>query len=155
MSLKPGYKCNCIEGRYGRHCERVTYGFEELSYMAFPSLDSGTNDISMIFATTKPNALLVYNYGVQNGGRSDFVAIEVVKGKAVFSFGGARTSIASVSVGGPSGTLSNGDWHKVTATRNGRVMSLSVAKCTDNGDLCEDCRPGDRQCYSDDIGPTG
>lgn len=155
VGLKPGYKCNCLEGRYGRHCERVTYGFEELSYMAFPSLDSGTNDISMIFATTKSNALLVYNYGVQNGGRSDFVAIELVKGKAVFSFGGARTSIASVSVRGPSGTLSNGDWHKVTATRNGRVMSLSVAKCTENGDICQDCRPGDRQCYSDDIGPTG
>lgn len=155
VSLKPGYKCNCIEGRYGRHCERVTYGFDELSYMSFPSLDSGTNDISMIFATTKQNALLVYNYGVQNGGRSDFVAIEIVKGKAVFSFGGARTAIASVSVGGPFGTLSNGEWHKVTATRNGRVMSLSVAKCMDNGDICEDCRPGDSQCYSDDIGPTG
>lgn len=90
---------------------------------------------------------------MQSGGRSDFVAMEVVDGKAVFSYGGARTAITSIVVGGES--LSNGRWHKVTATRNGRVMSLSVSKCTDNGDVCEECRPGDTTCYSDEVGPTG
>lgn len=154
--LKPGgYTCTCADGRYGRHCERATYGFEELSFMEFPVLDSATNDISIIFATTKQNGILVYNYGNQSGGRSDFIAIEIIKGKAVFSFGGARTSITSVFVGGSEGNLANGNWHKVTATRNGRVMSLSVSKCTENGDICIDCRPGDSTCYSDDIGPTG
>lgn len=155
VSLKPGYKCSCADGRYGRHCERATFGFEELSYMTFPSLDAATNDISIIFATTKPNALLLYNFGTQSGGRSDFVAMEVIRGKAVFSFGGARTAITSIITAGIDGTLSNGKWHKITATRNGRVMSLSVAKCTDNGDICEECRPGDASCYSDDVGPTG
>lgn len=155
VSLKPGYKCSCVDGRYGRHCERATFGFQELSYMSFPALDAATNDISIIFATTKPDALLLYNYGTQSGGRSDFVAMEIVKSKAMFSFGGARTAITSVVTGGSDGTLSNGKWHKVTATRNGRVMSLSVARCTDNGDVCEECRPGDASCYSDDIGPTG
>lgn len=157
VSLKPGYKCSCTDGRYGRHCERATYGFQELSFMQFPALDAATNDISIVFATTKPDALLIYNYGVQSGGRSDFVSMEIVDGKAVFSYGGARTAVTSVVVGGssPSESLSNGRWHKVTATRNGRVMSLSVAKCTDNGDVCEDCRPGDATCYSDEVGPTG
>ncbi|CRL00705.1 CLUMA_CG013962, isoform A [Clunio marinus] len=157
VSLKPGYKCSCIDGRYGRHCERATYGFQELSFMQFPALDAATNDISIVFATTKPDALLVYNYGVQSGGRSDFVAMEVVEGKAVFSYGGARTAVTSIVVGGssPNESLSNGRWHKVTATRNGRVMSLSVSKCTDNGDVCEECRPGDSTCYSDEVGPTG
>lgn len=155
VSLKPGYKCSCADGRYGRHCERATFGFQELSYMTFPSLDPNTNDISIIFATTKPNALLLYNFGTQSGGRSDFVAMEVVHGKAMFSFGGSRTAITSVTTGGVDGTLSNGKWHKITATRNGRVMSLSVAKCTENGDVCEECRPGDASCYSDDVGPTG
>lgn len=156
VSLKPGYKCSCVDGRYGRHCERATYGFQELSYLAFSALDGATNDISIVFATTKPDALLIYNYGVQSGGRSDFVAMEVVAGKAVFSYGGARTAITSIVVGGfMNDSLSNGNWHKVTATRNGRVMSLSVAKCTDNGDVCEDCRPGDASCYSDEVGPTG
>lgn len=157
MSLKPGYKCSCTDGRYGRHCERATYGFHELSYMKFPALDAATNDISIVFATTKPDALLIYNYGIQSGGRSDFVAMEIVGGKAVFSYGGARTAVTSLVVGGASkdDSLSNGRWHKVTATRNGRVMSLSVSKCTDNGDVCEDCRPGDSNCYSDEVGPTG
>ena len=155
MSLKPGYKCSCVDGRYGRHCERATYGFQELSYLSFSALDGATNDISIVFATTKPDALLIYNYGVQSGGRSDFVAMEVVAGKAVFSYGGARTAITSIVVGGVmNDSLSNGKWHKVTATRNGRVMSLSVAKCTDNGDVCEECRPGDASCYSDEVGPT-
>lgn len=155
VSLKPGYKCSCADGRYGRHCERATFGFQELSYMTFPSLDPNTNDISIIFATTKPNALLLYNFGTQSGGRSDFVAIEVVRGKAMFSFGGSRTAITSVTTGGIDGILSNGKWHKITATRNGRVMSLSIAKCTENGDVCEECSPGDATCYSDDVGPTG
>ncbi|XP_052868798.1 cadherin-related tumor suppressor [Anopheles cruzii] len=159
VSLKPGYRCSCVDGRYGRYCEKTTFGFRELSYMAFPALDSATNDISVIFATTKPDALLVYNYGIQSGGRSDFVAMEVVNGRAVFSFGGARTAITSLVVGQPaagdSGSISNGEWHKITATRNGRVMSLSVSKCTENGDFCDDCRPGDSACYADDTGPTG
>ncbi|KAJ8926397.1 hypothetical protein NQ314_021183 [Rhamnusium bicolor] len=155
VSLKPGYKCSCTDGRYGRHCEKSTYGFNELSYMTFPSLDAATNDISFIFATTKPDALLMYNFGLQTGGRSDFVAVELVHGRAVFSFGGARTAITSVSVGGKANNLADGNWHKITATRNGRVVSLSVGSCTEQGDVCEECRPGDNSCYADDIGPSG
>lgn len=61
--------------------------------MTFASLDSSTNDIAIIFSTTKPNSLLVYNYGEQIGGRSDFVAIELIQGRATFSFGGVRTAV--------------------------------------------------------------
>lgn len=124
--------------------------------MTFPPLDATTNDISFVFATTKPDSLLVYNYGLQTGGRSDFIAIELVNGRAVFAFGGARTAITSVSVSGKSNNLADGSWHKITATRNRRVLSLSVASCSENGDVCEECRPGDSSCYAvigaDDIG---
>lgn len=155
VSMKPGYKCSCTDGRYGRHCEKSTFGFRELSYMTFPALDAATNDISFVFATIKPNSLLVYNYGLQTGGRSDFVAVELVNGRAVFSFGGSRTAITSINVGGTTNTLADGNWHKITATRNGRVVSLSVATCSENGDICEECKPGDTSCYADDIGPAG
>ncbi|KAH8260379.1 hypothetical protein KR026_010588 [Drosophila bipectinata] len=152
VSLKPGYKCNCSSGRYGRHCERFSYGFEPLSYMAFPSLDATSNDISIVFATTKANSLLLYNYGTPSGGRSDFLAIELVQGLAYFSTGAARTAITTVIAGRD---LADGGWHKVTATRNGRVMSLSVAKCTDSGESCAECTPGDTTCYANEVGPVG
>lgn len=155
VSLKPGYRCSCPDSRHGRHCEKSTFGFKELSYLTFPPLDASTNDISMIFATTKPDALLIYNFGAQTGGRSDFVALELVNGKAVFSYGGARTAITSVTVSDSKTSLANGEWHKVTATRNGRVISLSVGSCTENGDTCQDCKPGDSSCYANDIGPAG
>lgn len=153
QSLKPGYKCSCPHGMHGRHCDQTSHGFSDLSYLAFPPLDSNTNDIGITFATTKPNALLAYNYGVQTGGRSDFLALELRDGKAVFSYGGARTAITSVTINSES--LATGDWHRVTATRNGRVIALSVSTCQDNGDLCQECRAGDATCYAGDIGPAG
>ncbi|XP_043256897.1 cadherin-related tumor suppressor [Colletes gigas] len=151
---KPGYRCSCPEGRYGRHCERSTFGFEELSYMAFPALDSNTNDITIVFATTKPDALLLYNYAPQTGGRSDFVVLELMNGRVVFSYGGARSAITSITIK-TEHSVSDGEWRKVTATRNGRVVSLSVSMCREHGDICDDCRPGDGTCYADDVGPTG
>ncbi|KYN09067.1 Cadherin-related tumor suppressor [Trachymyrmex cornetzi] len=151
---KPGYRCSCPEGRYGRHCERSTFGFHELSYMAFPALDSNTNDITMVFATTKPDALLLYNYAPQTGGRSDFVVLELINGRVVFSYGGARSAITTVTIK-TERPVSDGEWHKVTATRNGRVISLSVSTCKEHGDVCDDCRPSDGTCYAGDVGPTG
>lgn len=155
ISLKPGYKCSCINGRYGKHCESSTFGFNELSFMKFPALDAATNDITLIFATTKPDSLLLYNYGAHTGGRSDFIAIELMSGKPVFSFGGARTSITSVSIVNSDKNLADGNWYKLTATRNGRVISLSATSCSDHGDVCMECRPGDTSCYADDTGQAG
>ncbi|XP_028982383.1 cadherin-related tumor suppressor [Diachasma alloeum] len=154
VGQKPGYKCSCPEGRYGRHCERSTFGFEELSFMSFPALDSNTNDITMVFATTKPDALLLYNYGPQSGGRSDFIVLELINGRISFSYGGARSAITSLQVSSGK-RLDDGDWRKITATRNGRVVSLSVSNCREHGDTCDDCKPGDVTCYADDVGPTG
>ncbi|XP_076252739.1 cadherin-related tumor suppressor fat isoform X2 [Rhynchophorus ferrugineus] len=156
VNLKPGYKCSCTEGRYGRHCEKATYGFDELSYMMFPALDATTNDISFVFATTKPNCLLIYNYGAETLGRSDFVAIELIAGRAVFSFGGSRTAITSINaVAKTSNSLADGNWYKITATRNGKVISLNVGTCKENGDICDDCRPTDGSCYMENSGDTG
>lgn len=152
ISLKPDYRCSCQSNFYGQHCEKSTFSFKELSYMTFPTLDATTNDISLTFSTNKPDALLVYNYGVQTGGRSDFVAIELSGGRPRFSFGGARTAITSISV---NKKVTDGKWYRVTATRNGRVVSLSVASCSKSGEVCKDCRPGDSSCYADDTGNTG
>ncbi|KAF4520029.1 hypothetical protein B566_EDAN007177 [Ephemera danica] len=152
VALKPGYKCSCPDTHYGQHCERSSFGFTSLSYMTFPALDAATNDISIVFSTGKQDALLVYNYGAQTGGRSDFVALQLVGGRVSFSYGGARTAVTTVSAGP---RVADGAWYKVTATRNGRVISLAVATCTEHGDSCNECRPGDVACYADDMGPAG
>ena len=120
--------------------------------MTFPTLDPTTNDISIVFSTNKPDALLVYNYGVQTGGRSDFVAIEINGGKPWFKYGGSRTEITNVTV---NKYVSDSNWYKVTATRNGRVMSLSVAECTNSGEICNQCDPIMGNCYADTVGLTG
>lgn len=155
IPLKPGYKCACVNGYYGQNCDKSAYSFNELSYMAFSELDATTNDISLVFATTKPNSLLAYNFGTQIGGRSDFISLELIGGKLVFSLGGAQTSITSLVVGKPGESFADGIWHKLTATRNGKVMALSVSKCRDSEEMCDECRVGDPSCYTDDIGPTG
>ena len=152
LSKKPNYQCKCPDNFYGTNCEKSTFGFGELSYMTFPSLDPNTNDVTITFSTTKPDCLLVYNYGEVSGGRSDFIAVELVQGRATFSFGGARTAITRISV---SKYLSNGRWFKVTATRNNRVASLSVEDCTESGEYCKQCLAGDESCFTKDIGDTG
>ncbi len=161
VPLKPGYRCNCPHGLHGRHCDKSTFGFGDLSYMTFAPLDANTNDISVTFATLKSDSLLAYNYGTQTGGRSDFVALELVNGKAVFSYGATRTAITSITVPPPQNSataadsLADGNWHKITATRNGRVVSLTVVLCAENGDTCQECKPGDVSCYTDNTGPSG
>jgi protocadherin Fat 4 len=120
--------------------------------MKFPALDSNTNDIEITFSSMKEDSLLVYNFGQQSGGRSDFIAIELVAGKAVFSFGGARTAITKITV---DKYLANGRWHKVTATRNNRVASLSVSDCAESGEFCKLCKAGDETCFAKDIGESG
>ena len=110
------------------------------------------NDISITFSTTKADSLLVYNYGDSSGGRSDFLAVQLVGGKATFSFGGARTAITQISV---NKYIADGRWFKVTATRNNRVASLSVEDCTESGEYCKLCQAGDDSCFTKRIGKTG
>jgi len=96
--------------------------------------------------------LLVYDYGEQTGGRSDFIAIQLVQGKPVFSYGGARTAISAITM---DNFLADGQWHRIIATRNSRVLSLTVSECRESGEVCEECKPGNPNCYVNDIGPTG
>nr|CAG4643690.1 EOG090X0007 [Lepidurus arcticus] len=154
VNLKPGYRCQCPDHFYGVHCDHSAFGLAPLSYLAFPALEPTTNDISITFATNQPDALLVYNFGLSTGGRSDFIAMELVNGKPRFRFGGTQTAIASLEV---DKYVADGKWYRLTATRNGRVGSLTVGQCAEAGEACQDCQAGDRSCSAGYSGttPTG
>ncbi|XP_053734547.1 protocadherin Fat 4 isoform X1 [Synchiropus splendidus] len=127
-----GYNCHCPFGVFGKHCELNSYGFEELSYMEFPSLDPNNNYIYIKFATLKSNALLMYNHDNQTGDKAEFLALEVFEGRMRFSFNlGSGTYKLMTMI-----KVSDGQFHTVIARRAGMAASLTV-------DLCgEDQEPG-------------
>uniref|UniRef100_A0A3B4CZQ3 Protocadherin Fat 4 n=1 Tax=Pygocentrus nattereri TaxID=42514 RepID=A0A3B4CZQ3_PYGNA len=132
QSRVEGYYCHCPFGVFGKHCELNSYGFEELSYMEFPSLDPNNNYIYIKFATLKENALLMYNHDNQTGDKAEFLALEIYEGKMKFSFNlGSGTYKLMTMV-----RVSDGQFHTIIARRAGMAASLTV-------DLCgEDQEPG-------------
>ncbi|XP_069781342.1 protocadherin Fat 4 isoform X2 [Narcine bancroftii] len=123
-----GYYCHCPFGVFGKHCELNSYGFEEMSYMEFPSLDPNNNYIYIKFSTIKENSLLIYNYDNQTGNKAEFLALEIVEGKMKFSFNlgsGAYRLMTTKRV-------SDGQFHTVVARRAELVASLTVDSCSED-----------------------
>ncbi|XP_062429972.1 protocadherin Fat 4 [Rhea pennata] len=126
------YYCHCPFGVFGNHCELNSYGFEELSYMEFPSMDPNNNYIYIKFATIKNNALLLYNYDNQTGERAEFLALEITEERLRFSYNlGSGTYKLTTAK-----KVSDGQFHTVIARRAGMAASLTVDSCS------EDQEPG-------------
>uniref|UniRef100_A0A3B4TVX1 Protocadherin Fat 4 n=1 Tax=Seriola dumerili TaxID=41447 RepID=A0A3B4TVX1_SERDU len=125
-----GYYCHCPFGVFGKHCELNSYGFEELSYMEFPSLDPNNNYIYIKFATLKSNALLMYNHDNQTGDKAEFLALEIIEGRMRFSFNlGSGTYKLMTMI-----KVADGQFHTVIARRAGMAASLTVDLCGDDQD---------------------
>ncbi|XP_072481071.1 protocadherin Fat 4 isoform X1 [Notamacropus eugenii] len=126
------YYCHCPFGVFGKHCELNSYGFEELSYMEFPSLDPNNNYIYVKFATIKSHALLLYNYDNQTGERAEFLALEIAEERLRFSYniGSGTYKLTTMK------KVSDGHFHTVIARRAGMAASLTVDSCS------EDQEPG-------------
>lgn len=106
-------------GVFGKHCELNSYGFEELSYMEFPSLDPNNNYIYIKFATLKSDALLMYNHDNQTGDKAEFLALEILEGRVSFSFNlGSGTYKLMTMM-----KVSDGQFHTVIARRAGMVRT--------------------------------
>ncbi|XP_078600673.1 protocadherin Fat 4-like [Branchiostoma floridae x Branchiostoma japonicum] len=119
------YSCRCGFGEKGDNCEITSYGFEEVSYMQFPVLDQRNNDIMIEFATVMTNALLLYNYDAEESDSSDFIALEIMEGKLRLSYQ-LGDGITRISV---EKNVADGQWHTVTARRNGKDGTLIVDNC--------------------------
>uniref|UniRef100_A0A8C9R1A2 Protocadherin Fat 4 n=1 Tax=Scleropages formosus TaxID=113540 RepID=A0A8C9R1A2_SCLFO len=125
QSRMDGYSCHCPFGVFGKHCELNSYGFEDLSYMEFPSLDPNNNYIYIKFATVKKDALLMYNYDNQTGEKGEFLALEIADGQMRFSFNlGSGTYKLTTTK-----KVSDGEFHTVIARRAGMAASLTVDLC--------------------------
>ncbi|XP_028600415.2 protocadherin Fat 4 [Podarcis muralis] len=122
-----GYYCHCPFGVFGKHCEVNSYGFEELSYMEFPSMDPNNNYIYIKFATIQSNALLLYNYDNQTGDRAEFLALEITEERLRFSYNlGSGTYKLTTAK-----KVSDGQFHTVIARRAGMAASLTVDSCSE------------------------
>lgn len=114
--------CSSSSGVFGKHCELNSYGFEELSYMEFPSLDPNNNYIYIKFATLSSNALLMYNHDNQTGDKAEFLALEIIDGQMRFSFNlGSGTYKLTTAM-----KVSDGQFHTVIARRAGMVRRTTV-----------------------------
>ncbi|MBZ3877696.1 Protocadherin Fat 4 [Sciurus carolinensis] len=126
-----GFTCVCktgYTGVFGKHCELNSYGFEELSYMEFPSLDPNNNYIYVKFATIKSHALLLYNYDNQTGDRAEFLALEIAEERLRFSYNLGSGSYKLTTMK----KVSDGHFHTVIARRAGMAASLTVDSCSEN-----------------------
>ncbi|MBN3325381.1 FAT4 protein, partial [Atractosteus spatula] len=123
-----GYICHCPFGVSGINCEEHSYGLEELSYMEFPPLDPRNNVFSLEFATVQENSLVVYNYASMTGSASEFLALEIVDGKVQLSYnlGNGTVRLKTEKI------VADGHFHKVLASRMGKVASLEVDSCSDD-----------------------
>ncbi|XP_024906692.1 protocadherin Fat 4 [Pteropus alecto] len=128
------YYCHCPFGVFGKHCELNSYGFEELSYMEFPSLDPNNNYIYVKFATIKSHALLLYNYDNQTGDRAEFLALEIAEERLRFSYnlGSGTYKLTTMK------KVSDGHFHSgflmLTGDLHGGQVaaSLTVDSCPEN-----------------------
>lgn len=127
ISSSKGPKCQCDFGGRGERCELTSIGFQALSYMKLPTLQSSKrktfNNITLQFATVERNALIFYNSDNKDSHSSTtFIALEIIEGLLRFSFnlGGGTARIVA------NGLVSDGQWHTVTAVRNKWVRNLYI-----------------------------
>nr|XP_006812462.1 PREDICTED: protocadherin Fat 4-like [Saccoglossus kowalevskii] len=122
-----GFTCECNFGERGDRCEFSSYSFLPMSYAQYESLGGATNWITMQFATTFENTLLLYNHDTNVGDKSEFIAIEVIDGKVWFSYnmGDGTTRVHTDKI------VSDGEWHEIIATRERLRGVLKIDGCTD------------------------
>ena len=120
-----GSKCNCPEGFDGANCELLSVSFSggssTSSYRAFHTLDhQGQGSISLDFATTQQDGLLLYSSQYQDGQSLDFIAAEIVDGfvRVSMSQGSGQRGVVLTS---ESVRVSDGRWHRVSIERSGKV----------------------------------
>nr|XP_002124308.4 protocadherin Fat 4 [Ciona intestinalis] len=128
------HTCVCQFGTTGRNCEVNSLGFEPLSYLGMPTLNSQSNTIFLEFATVSSSALILYNHGGNSSAL--FVAMELLRGTLRVSYSFNNIRIYRHSVGT---NLNNGIFHSVRFTLSQSGASINVDNCLITNDIAGDC----------------
>uniref|UniRef100_A0A182NV34 Protocadherin-like wing polarity protein stan n=1 Tax=Anopheles dirus TaxID=7168 RepID=A0A182NV34_9DIPT len=124
---------SCLSSGHGGHwppytktCELMSRSFSRNSFLTFPGLRQRHRfNIRVKFATVRDSGLLVYNgrYNEQH----DFIALEIIHGKVVFSFSlGDKVETVTVN---QQRKVSDGNWHTVEVKYFNRTVLLSLDNC--------------------------
>ncbi|XP_077997938.1 protocadherin Fat 4-like [Glandiceps talaboti] len=119
------FYCDCKFGERGEFCEFSSFSFMPLSYIKYPGISGSSLWISLQFATTSNNALLVYNYGSEKSADSKFIALEIINGQMWFSYN-IDVSLIRIST---TQVVSDGEWHTATATIDKTESILTIDQC--------------------------
>ncbi|XP_031558160.1 protocadherin Fat 4-like [Actinia tenebrosa] len=122
------FKCICDFGGRGDRCQYSSLGFAVVSYMKFPSIRSNNqdtyNNISLVFSTSTPDGLLLYNNDGTTDMDGDFISLEIVQGKIRFSYNLGFTPTPAVVV--VDKVVNDGKWHHVMVIRDKKTAQVEV-----------------------------
>ncbi|OQV21497.1 Cadherin-related tumor suppressor [Hypsibius exemplaris] len=158
------FRCQCTAGFTGRHCEEErrclggncpnslvngqSFGFGEVgSHLELRPWKSGSNHVSMVIATTKLDAVLLFTQGPGRSGTAHFVVLEIKKGFVYFAFGSNARDTTRIMV---NRAVSDGRWYRIDVVKQDAMGSLTVVSCSE--ETCDDCPSGDESCSTVAIG---
>jgi cadherin EGF LAG seven-pass G-type receptor 1 len=124
-----GYSCTASELfnlPFTSTCELKSRSFTHNSFLTFDGIKKRHRfNIKLKFATINENGLLLYN-GRYND-QHDFIALELINGRATFSFS-LGDKISQVFVD-RSRKLSDGEWHTIEVIYFNRTATLLIDDC--------------------------
>jgi hypothetical protein len=127
-----GAVCTCISGFDGPRCQQLKHSFNGNSWAWFRTLTSCTyGKISLEFATTSSNGLLLYNGPIADtnvGDNRNYVSFMLIDGKIKISINYGE-DILELSIANGAKDLADGQWHSVELIQEDHELRMVIDNC--------------------------